>query len=63
MARKEISNADALTGHTIEAVVLETPNASGRFVKIVARNFGKIPSGAAGEGNGAWIFLDEIIIE
>jgi len=34
-----------------------------RYVKIVATNLGKCPSGHAGEGKPAWLFIDEIIIE
>jgi hexosaminidase len=35
----------------------------GRFVKVQMQNFGKIPAGAAGAGNGAWLFADEFIID
>jgi len=31
-----------------------------RFLKIVAQNFGMIPSGMPGSGNKAWLFADEI---
>ena len=31
-----------------------------RFLKIVAQNFGMIPSGMPGAGNKAWLFADEI---
>jgi hexosaminidase len=31
-----------------------------RFVRIVAHNLGKIPSGKAGAGNNAWLMIDEI---
>jgi hexosaminidase len=34
-----------------------------RYVKIVALNLGKVPVGHAGEGNKAWLFVDEIAIE
>jgi hexosaminidase len=33
-----------------------------RYVKIVAKNFGKIPAGKPGEGTDAWLFVDEISI-
>lgn len=33
------------------------------FVKVVAKNFGKIPAGKPGEGTDAWLFVDEISIE
>jgi len=31
-----------------------------RFLKIMAQNFGTIPSGMPGAGNKAWLFADEI---
>lgn len=34
-----------------------------RFLKIRVRNYGKIPDGAQGAGHGAWLFIDEIVVE
>lgn len=31
-----------------------------RYIKVVARNYGKIPEDKAGAGNQAWLFIDEI---
>lgn len=36
---------------------------SARYVKVIAQNAGKIPSGKPGAGSNAWLFVDEIIIE
>lgn len=33
-----------------------------KYVKIIAKNFGKIPSGKPGAGSDSWLFCDEIII-
>lgn len=33
-----------------------------KFVRVVAKNFGKIPQDKPGEGTDAWIFIDEISI-
>jgi hexosaminidase len=33
-----------------------------KFVKVIAKNYGKIPKGSPGEGTDAWIFIDEISI-
>ncbi|MFY7898699.1 MAG: family 20 glycosylhydrolase, partial [Chitinophagaceae bacterium] len=33
-----------------------------RYIKILVRNFGKIPKGNIGAGNNAWLFIDEIYI-
>ena len=34
-----------------------------RYVRITARNYGKLPAWHPGAGGDAWIFVDEIIIE
>ena len=34
-----------------------------KYVKVVAKNFGKIPSGKPGAGENSWLFSDEIIIK
>ena len=38
-------------------------NRSARFIKVIARNAGKIPDGKQGSGNDAWLFVDEISVE
>jgi hexosaminidase len=38
-------------------------NVSCRYVKVVAKNYGIIPSGQPGAGNLAWLFVDEIEVE
>ncbi|MCX6257995.1 MAG: family 20 glycosylhydrolase [Bacteroidia bacterium] len=45
------------------AVVMDIPPSKARYVKIVAKNLGKIPVGKPGEGNDAWLFVDEIAVE
>jgi hypothetical protein len=34
-----------------------------RYVKVVAKNIGNCPDWHVGDGNPAWIFTDEIVIE
>jgi hexosaminidase len=34
--------------------------ASARYVRVIIKNFGVIPSGMSGAGNRAWLFVDEI---
>lgn len=55
--------ADTMRGATLETVQLETPGAAGRYLKFVAKTYGVIPDSAAGAGNGAWLFIDEVIVE
>ncbi|MFN3489463.1 MAG: family 20 glycosylhydrolase, partial [Emticicia sp.] len=35
----------------------------GRFVKVVAQNYGKLPDNHPGKGSPAWLFIDEIGVE
>ena len=34
----------------------------GRFIKVVADNYGEIPEGKQGAGHRAWLFIDEIVV-
>lgn len=43
--------------------VFNLPSTPARYIKITASNNGVIPSGKAGEGHAAWLFVDEISIE
>ncbi|MBK6997059.1 MAG: family 20 glycosylhydrolase [Lewinellaceae bacterium] len=56
-------DAEALIGATVENVVLETPNAKGRYLKFVAKTYGVIPKDEPGASNGAWLFVDEVVVE
>ena len=38
-------------------------NLSSRYIRVKAKNYGKIPSWHPGAGDDAYIFVDEIIIE
>jgi hexosaminidase len=55
--------AEAMSGSTVETVQLDTPGAKGRYLKFVAKTFGVIPENAPGAGNGAWCFVDEVVVE
>ncbi len=63
LLRKQPVTAPVKSGSHVERVALETPNAKARYIKVVVQKFGVIPQGAEGAGEGAWIFVDEIIVE
>ncbi len=46
-----------------EDILVHIEETKARFVKVKAINYGKIPNGKPGEGNDAWLFVDEIFIE
>lgn len=41
-------------------IIIDAGKTNARYVRIVAENYGKLPSGVPGEGHGAWLFVDEI---
>jgi len=45
------------------AVKIKSTNKTGRYVKIVATNFGIIPPNNPGAGSRPWLFVDEIAID
>lgn len=56
-------DVEGLVGATVENVVLETPNAKARYLKVGVKNFGIIPKDSPGGTNGAWLFVDEVVVE
>jgi hexosaminidase len=57
-------DAAAMSGSTVETVSFELPKAvSARYLKVVVKTFGVIPEAAPGAGNGAWLFVDEVVVE
>ena len=60
---KKTFDPDRMTGVSLETVVFDTPGARSRYLKVVAQTYGVIPPAAAGGGNGAWLFLDEILVD
>jgi hexosaminidase len=60
---KEVYKQNAFVQEGINKVRGTLQQVRGRFVKVQMQNFGKIPAGAAGAGNPAWLFADEFIIE
>jgi hexosaminidase len=63
VAVKDITHIDK-PGSSLEKVVLDLPAGTrARYLKIVVSPFGVIPEGASGAGSGAWLFLDEVMVE
>ena len=54
----QVSNMLQVVGISLDVDAVEA-----RFLRITARNFGVCPPGHPGEGNPAWLFIDEIIVE
>jgi len=49
-------------GSFIKEVTAQTQSTSARYVKVIAKNYGKCPPWHLGYGGQAWIFSDEITI-
>ncbi|MDR0864148.1 MAG: family 20 glycosylhydrolase [Candidatus Symbiothrix sp.] len=43
--------------------ILEIPAVEIKKLKVAVKNYGIIPEGEQGAGNGSWLFLDEIVVE
>lgn len=50
-------------GQVINTIVTPALNTSARYIKMVMKNYGIIPSGNDGAGNKAWMFVDEILVD
>ncbi len=48
---------------SIQQLMVEFGETETRFVKVIAKNYGKLPYWHPGAGNDAWVFIDEIIVE
>ena len=58
-----LNDANPLSGEKQLKDFLASFNpAAANFIKVVAQNLGKCPKGHVGEGNPAWMFIDEIAI-
>jgi hexosaminidase len=52
-----------ISGLETGVIQVNFPAKKTRYVKVLARNWGEIPSGNPGAGNKAWLFVDEVEIE
>ncbi len=48
---------------TIQTMGSDITPQNARYVKVFAKNYGKLPSWHAGAGGNSWIFIDEITVE
>ena len=55
--------SDSVYGAIVKDFVGTTKPQQARFVRMTARNYGKLPAWHPGAGGDSWIFVDEIIIE
>ncbi len=55
--------ADSNYTASIQALGGDIAPQNARFVKVFAKNYGKLPTWHAGAGGNAWIFIDEITVE
>ena len=60
---KEVYKQTAFAQQGINKVRGRLQQVRGRYVKVQMQNYGRIPAGAAGAGNPAWLFADEFIVE
>jgi hexosaminidase len=51
------------TGFIIKDFMLNFPVQKARYIRVSAKNLGVCPKGHPGEGQSAWLFADEIIVQ
>lgn len=56
-------NTDKIDGTKVEQVTIDLPETKTRYLKVVVKTFGVIPEDEEGAGNGAWLFVDEVVVE
>ncbi|PWU01789.1 MAG: beta-hexosaminidase [Bacteroidetes bacterium] len=59
---KEVFTQTKFEGGRLMQVTIPFDPVSARYVQVIAENMGRIPRGKPGEGNPAWLFVDEIEI-
>jgi len=47
----------------LQVLKMDLTDVKARYIKVTAKCYGTIPKGGAGEGNPAWLFVDEIKID
>ena len=47
----------------VQQMNIDLGNQTAKYVKILAKNYGNLPSGHPSEGKPAWLFVDDIIIK
>ena len=54
--------SDRKEGSVIKEFTLKNHAIRARYIKVFAKNYGKLPDWHLGAGGQAWIFVDEITI-
>jgi hexosaminidase len=63
-AGESITPTDSISAdNQLRDYTLKFKPVSAKYVKVIARNFGKAPKGHVGEGKPVWLFIDEISVE
>ncbi|MGZ3755985.1 MAG: glycoside hydrolase family 20 protein [Mucilaginibacter sp.] len=47
----------------LQVLKIDLGDVRARYLKVIAKNYGTIPKGGAGEGNPAWLFVDELKVD
>jgi hexosaminidase len=50
-------------GRSVQQIGVAVDDKKARYVRVFAKNYGKLPSTHQGSGNPAWLFVDEISVE
>ena len=60
---RKLIDPEEKMNNSIETIAFSLKQVKGRYVKLLASTTGVIPKGYPGAGEGAWLFIDEVIVE
>jgi hexosaminidase len=62
---QELGSIESISSGDSKVVDVQFPLNSykARYIKVVAKRYGIIPAGQQGEGNEAWLFVDEVVVD
>jgi hexosaminidase len=63
LAKIEAKRKPEERGQFISSYKIDFQSKSVRYIKVLAKNFGKLPQWHEAAGADAWVFLDEIVVE
>ena len=55
--------ADTESETVIREFSVKLPKTTARYIKVIAKNYGKLPDWHLGAGGDSWVFVDEIVVE
>ncbi len=62
MVFRNVASKDSFENKRLLKIRMDIASLKARYVRVLAKNAGKIPQGKPGAGNDAWLFVDELLV-